>query len=111
MLSAAAACTIARASGCSESDLERGRKGEDPFAGDTGNGGDLCNADLTCRERPGLIKHHCSDPPDPLERFCILDEHPMRAPAPVPTMIAAGVARPSAHGHAMISTAIAWTSA
>ena len=33
------------------------------------------------------------------------------APRPVPTMIAVGVARPSAHGHAMTSTATAWTSA
>ena len=32
---------------------------------------------------------------------------PSWAPRPVPTMIAVGVARPSAHGHAMISTAIA----
>ena len=33
------------------------------------------------------------------------------APRPVPTMIAIGVARPSAHGQAMISTATALTSA
>ena len=33
------------------------------------------------------------------------------APRPVPTMIDIGVARPSAHGHAMISTATALTSA
>ena len=32
---------------------------------------------------------------------------PSDAPRPVPTMIAIGVARPSAHGHAMISTATA----
>ncbi len=36
---------------------------------------------------------------------------PARAPFPVPTMIDSGVARPSAHGQAMISTAIADTSA
>ena len=34
-----------------------------------------------------------------------------RAPRPVPTIIDIGVARPSAHGHAMISTATALTSA
>ena len=32
---------------------------------------------------------------------------PSCAPRPVPTMIAVGVARPSAHGQAMISTATA----
>src|SRR6266545_4323311 len=31
---------------------------------------------------------------------------PREAPRPVPVMIAVGVARPSAHGHAMISTAM-----
>jgi hypothetical protein len=36
---------------------------------------------------------------------------PARAPLPVPTWIDSGVARPSAHGQAMISTAIADTSA
>ena len=36
---------------------------------------------------------------------------PERAPFPVPTMIDSGVARPSAHGQAMISTATAETSA
>ena len=36
---------------------------------------------------------------------------PALAPRPVPTMIAIGVARPSAHGQAMISTATALTSA
>ena len=35
---------------------------------------------------------------------------PACAPRPVPTMIDIGVARPSAHGHAMISTATALTS-
>src|ERR1017187_8168051 len=34
---------------------------------------------------------------------------PARAPRPVPTMIAIGVARPRAHGQAMISTATALT--
>ncbi|MCG3190267.1 MAG: hypothetical protein LKCHEGNO_02925 [Burkholderiaceae bacterium] len=33
---------------------------------------------------------------------------PWRAAVPVPTMIAAGVARPSAHGHAITSTDTAW---
>ena len=36
---------------------------------------------------------------------------PSSAPRPVPTMIDIGVARPRAHGHAMISTATALTSA
>ncbi len=36
---------------------------------------------------------------------------PARAPRPAPTMIAIGVASPSAHGQAMISTATAFTNA
>ena len=36
---------------------------------------------------------------------------PCSAPRPVPTMIAVGVARPNAHGHAMMSTETAATSA
>ena len=36
---------------------------------------------------------------------------PRSAPRPVPTMMAVGVARPSAHGQAMISTATAFTMA
>ena len=36
---------------------------------------------------------------------------PASAPRPVPTMIAVGVASPSAHGHAMISTATKFNSA
>ena len=40
-----------------------------------------------------------------------LTSTPARAPRPVPTMIDIGVARPSAHGQAMISTATALTSA
>ena len=36
---------------------------------------------------------------------------PADAPRPMPTMIDIGVARPSAQGHAMISTATAFTSA
>ena len=36
---------------------------------------------------------------------------PARAPRPMPTMMAMGVARPSAHGHAMMSTDTALTSA
>ena len=36
---------------------------------------------------------------------------PFSAPLPVPTMIDSGVASPSAHGHAMISTDTALTSA
>ena len=40
-----------------------------------------------------------------------LTSTPAVAPRPVPTMMAIGVARPSAHGHAMISTATALTSA
>jgi hypothetical protein len=40
-----------------------------------------------------------------------LTRTPAVAPRPVPTMIDIGVASPSAHGHAMISTATAVMSA
>ena len=40
-----------------------------------------------------------------------LTSTPSWAPRPIPTMIDIGVARPSAHGQAMISTAIELTSA
>ena len=40
-----------------------------------------------------------------------LTSTPTCAPRPVPTMMAVGVARPSAHGQAMTSTATAFTSA
>ena len=46
-----------------------------------------------------------------LERLGVPESTPSSAPRPVPTMIDIGVARPSAHGHAMISTATAFTSA
>ena len=44
----------------------------------------------------------------PLERLGVLDQHAGRAPRPTPTMIDIGVARPSAQGQAMISTATAF---
>ncbi len=40
-----------------------------------------------------------------------LNRTPAVAPRPVATMMDIGVARPSAHGHAMMSTATALTSA
>ena len=40
-----------------------------------------------------------------------LNSTPISAARPVPAMIAAGVARPSAHGHAISNTATAWRSA
>ena len=46
-----------------------------------------------------------------LERLGVSNSTPASAPRPVPTMIDIGVARPSAHGQAMISTATALTSA
>src|SRR5207302_5242875 len=63
------------------------------------------------RQRAGLVKttvvRRCAfsrySPP--------LMRRPFSAPLPVPTMIAAGVAIPSAHGQAMISTAMKKTRA
>ena len=41
----------------------------------------------------------------------VLNKMPFRAPTPLPTMMATGVARPRAHGHEMTSTEMARVSA
>ena len=49
---------------------------------------------------------------EPLERLGVAEQHTRpRHPCPVPTMIDVGVARPSAHGQAMISTGTVLSSA
>ena len=55
----------------------------------------------------GLVEDDRVDAPGRLEHLGAADEDPQLAPRPVPTSSAVGVARPSAQGHAMISTATA----
>jgi hypothetical protein len=66
---------------------------------------------LAARERLGLVEHDGVDLGCLLKRDRVLDRTPRLAPRPVPTMIAVGVARPSASGHVMTTTVIAKTSA
>ena len=67
---------------------------------------------LAFGERARLVDDERVDLLQDLERLGVLDQHARPcAPRPVPTMIDIGVARPRAHGQAMISTATALTSA
>ena len=67
---------------------------------------------LALGERAGLVDDQRVDLLQDLQRLGVLDRaRPPCAPRPVPTMIDIGVARPSAHGQAMISTATALTRA
>ena len=66
---------------------------------------------LAFGQRAGLVDDERVDLLQHFERLGVLDEDAVVAPRPVPTMIAIGVASPSAQGHAMISTATALTSA
>ena len=58
---------------------------------------------LAFRDRPGLVDHKRVDLLKPFQRLGVLDQY-AGAPRPTPTMIDIGVAKPSAHGQAMIST-------
>ena len=68
---------------------------------------DVDQLHLAGGHRAGLVQHDGVDDPGRLQHLRPLDQHPIWAPRPVPTSSAVGVARPSAHGHAMISTATA----
>ena len=109
---AAAPATIAAASGCS---LPRSRPAARPssFASSIAPVDlDGSQARLALGQRAGLVDDERVDLLQQLERLGVRDEHAGGARrGPVPTMIDIGVARPSAHGQAMISTATALTSA
>ena len=62
-------------------------------------------------QRPGLVDDERVDLLCTFERRGVADEDARRAPLPTPTISAVGVARPSAHGHAITSTAVARISA
>ena len=69
------------------------------------------DARLALGQRAGLVDHERVDLLQALERLGVPDQHAGLAPRPTPTMIDIGVASPSAHGQAMISTATAATRA
>ena len=66
---------------------------------------DVGDARLALGQRAGLVEHDRATRPEPFEGLGVANRTPASAPLPVPTMIDVGVARPSAHGQAMISTA------
>ncbi len=66
---------------------------------------------LALGQGAGLVDDQRIDLLQQFERLGVLDQDAGAAPRPVPTMIDIGVARPSAQGQAMISTATALTSA
>ena len=69
------------------------------------------DARLSLGERPVLSTTIVSTRLQRLEGTRVLEEDAHRGAAATPTMIDMGVARPSAHGHAMMRTATAFTSA
>ena len=107
-----APATIAAASGCSlpRSRLAASRSSvvsSKPASGDDRRPAAAClrSACRSCRRRACRPSRRRSS------ASAFLISTPAVAPRPVPTMIDIGVARPSAHGQAMISTATALTSA
>src|ERR1022692_3325159 len=66
---------------------------------------------LPCGDGARLVQHHHVEALGVSRASADRTRIPARAPFPVPTMTDSGVARPSAHGQAMISTATADTSA
>ena len=66
---------------------------------------------LAFGQRAGLVHHERVDLSSVSRASAFLISTPACAPRPMPTMIDIGVASPSAHGQAMISTATAFTSA
>jgi hypothetical protein len=58
-------------------------------------------------QRAGLVDDQRVDLAQVLDRRGVAEQHAVVAPRPVATMIDIGVARPSAQGQAMISTATA----
>ena len=78
-------------------------------------GGDGDDFGLAARERAGLVEHDGVQRGRLLERHRVLEEDAALGPSPVPTMMAVGVASPSASGQVITTTVIAnssesWTS-
>ena len=105
-----AAATTADARGCSLACSTAPASASTP---DSVNGGTATTP--VTRGRPSvsvpvLSTTRVSTPSRRSSASAFLISTPAPAPRPVPTMMAIGVARPSAQGHAMISTATALTS-
>ena len=102
--------TIAAASGCSEPlstiATRRSRSSScQPFERD-----DVRHFRLAAGDRARLVEHDGVHLAHALQAFAAsCSRMPCSAPRPLPTMIAAGVARPRAQGQAITSTAIAAT--
>ena len=63
------------------------------------------------RDAAGLVEHHGADATRLFQRLALVTSTPLVAPKPSETVTDSGVASPSAHGQAMISTLTAVTSA
>ena len=103
-----AAVAMARPIGCSLSaSTAPARASSSPSS--TSAAATVGEGHLPAGQGAGLVEDHGGDAAGPLQHLDALDEHAQLGPRPVPTMIAVGVASPSAHGQAMISTATAAT--
>ena len=103
--------TIADASGCS---LTRSRLATRRSSADSSmppSAATVVSAGLPSVSVPVLSTTSVSTCSSTSSASALRSSTPSSAPRPVPTMIDIGVARPSAHGQAMISTATALTSA
>ena len=96
-----------RASGCSLARSTLAASRSNSFLVEAGRRHDGDHLRLAFGQRAGLVDDQRVDLLHALERLGIADQHAGCAPRPTPTMIDIGVARPSAQGHAMISTATA----
>ena len=96
--------TMARANGCSELDsiAPPSRSSSPSVVAVMGDDGD--DDRLALGEGAGLVDHDGVDLLHPFERFGVLDEDSHLLPRPTPTMMDIGVARPRAHGQAMMRT-------
>ena len=99
-----AAATIAVATGCSEADSTAAARASTVPASAPSMSATLIAPEVTV---PVLSSTTVSIPRTVSSTCGSLISTPSCAPRPVPTRIAVGVARPSAHGQAMISTATA----
>ena len=87
--------------------LDRAREPEDVRPGHAVERHDVDERHPALGHGPRLVENHGAELARLLEDLRALDEDAELRAAPVPTISAVGVARPSAHGHAMMSTATA----
>jgi hypothetical protein len=78
---------------------------------ETAGGQDICELGFALREGARLVHDERGDLLQPFERLGLFHENASCAPRPTPTMMDIGVAKPSAHGQAMMRTATAPTMA